>query len=174
MLVYETRANRTLRSAGFWPSTAAPGRCPAPSRQHCSAFVLGGLVEGTAHAWLAPYADPAVLAVVCLVIAPLPIGTIRQALSGSSLLAPPGLVEEVEAVARATAAARPARLSRLCPRRRSAGRGRWRSTSSCRRTGRSAMCAPSMRSATVGAAIGGEYFGRWLTITFTGDPEWAR
>ena len=174
MLVYETRANRTLRSDFLALDGRAWAMSGAITAALLVAFVLGGLVEGTPHAWLAPYADPAVLAVVCLVIAPLPIGTIRQALSEILLLAPPGLVEEVEAVAKATAArhgllgfhAYVAKIGRsrqmeihfILPPDRPLGDVR---------------TLDAIRD-EVGAAIGGESADRWLTITFTGDPEWAR
>src|SRR5690606_12465550 len=45
------------------------------------AFACGWFVEGRARDWITPYADPAVLALVCLVSTPMPLGTMRQALA---------------------------------------------------------------------------------------------
>ena len=64
------------------------------------AFSVGHAIEGTSLDYLTPYIDPAVLALVCLVIIPMPIGTIRRALADVLLITPPDLKEHVDEVAR--------------------------------------------------------------------------
>ena len=104
----------------------------------------------------------------------MPLGTVRQAVSEILLMAPRELVEHVETVARATAerhgfigfetyAAKIGRsqqieISFVLPQDfQLAGIG----------------TLDAIRD-EVGRLIGGESPDRWLTITFTGDPEWAR
>ena len=174
MYVYELRANRGLRS----DFVALDGRAWAMSGGITAsllvAFILGAAIEGTRYAHLAPYVDPAVLALVCLVIAPLPLGTIRQALSEILLLAPAELVEKVEKVARATVArhgflGHHAYVAKI-------GRSRQMEIHFILAPGHAigeVRALDAIRD-EVGVAIGGESADRWLTITFTGDPEWAR
>ncbi len=49
--------------------------------------------------WISAYVDPVVLALVCLIIIPLPIGTVRQALSEILLITPVDLKAHVDRVA---------------------------------------------------------------------------
>ncbi|WP_208452653.1 cation diffusion facilitator family transporter [Burkholderia gladioli] len=65
------------------------------------AFCVGLAVQGTKWAWISPYIDPAVLAAVCLVIIPLPMSVIRQALGEIFLITPPDLRRHVEDIAQA-------------------------------------------------------------------------
>lgn len=52
------------------------------------AFAIGYGLTGTAHQWIAPYIDPAVLALVCLIIIPMPLGNVKQALADILLVTP--------------------------------------------------------------------------------------
>ena len=63
------------------------------------AFTIGFAVNGTQFDYISRYVDPVVLAVVCLVIIPIPIGTVRQALSDILLIAPVELKARVDTVA---------------------------------------------------------------------------
>jgi predicted Co/Zn/Cd cation transporter (cation efflux family) len=136
--------------------------------------LLGRGLEGSAHTDLVPHVDPAVLALICLVLAPLPLGTVCQAISEILLMAPPELVALVEGVARATA-----------QRHAFAGFAAYVS-----KIGRSQQIElyfvvpadfaigdlrhlDAIRD-EVGQLTGGEAPDRWLTIFFTGDREWAR
>ena len=114
------------------------------------------------------------LALVCVVIAPLPLGTVRQAASEILLMAPRELVEQVEGVAQRTA-------------RQHGFVGFEAYVAKIGRSLQMEICfvAPpafpigDIRTLDairdeVGRLIGGEGPDRWLTIMFTGDPERAR
>ena len=137
------------------------------------AFCIGYAVQGTPWEWISPYIDPAVLALVCLLIIPLPVSTIRQALADIFLVTPPDLMQHVDTVARAFVdkhgfASYRAYVARI---------GR------CRSIELYFIVPPDAPARTiaawdelreeVGKAIGDEGPDRWLTVVFTGDPEWA-
>lgn len=131
------------------------------------------LIQGTAHAWLAPYVDPAALLLICLVIVPLPLGTVREALSDILLVTPQDLKAHVDRVAGAVVArfgfvAYRAYVARV-------GRGRqivlhfivprdW--------PGKRLEEWDAIRD-EIGGALGDDTPDRWLTIVFTTDPESA-
>src|SRR5690606_29177389 len=91
MWVCETRANRRIRSS--FVALDAKGWLMAAliAGALLAAFAGGLLVEGTRWAWVSPYIDPAVLALVCLAIIPMPLGTVRQALRDILLVTPQDL-----------------------------------------------------------------------------------
>ncbi|WP_433996162.1 cation diffusion facilitator family transporter [Bradyrhizobium lablabi] len=137
------------------------------------AFCLGYAVQGTSWQWISPYIDPAILAIVCAIIIPLPISDVRQAFSDIFLVTPADLKQHVDSAARAFVAkhgfasyrAYVAKVGRLrqielyfivpadIPPKAIAG---W----------------DALRD-EIGETIGDEGPDRWLTIVFTGDPAWA-
>jgi len=137
------------------------------------AFCIGYAVQGTEWQWISPYIDPAVLAIVCLLIIPLPVSTIRQALADIFLVTPSGLKAHVDTVAQAFVEKH--------------GLASYRAYVA--RVGRSReielyFIVPADAPARtigewdalrdeIGEAVGGEGPDRWLTVVFTGDPEWA-
>jgi predicted Co/Zn/Cd cation transporter (cation efflux family) len=137
------------------------------------AFLVGMAVKGTPQGWIAPYVDPVILALVCLVVIPLPIGAVRQALSEILLITPPDLKARVDGVADD------------CVERE----GFLGYRAYVAKVGRATQVelyfvAPKNQPAKsleewdrirdrVGAAIGGEGKDRWLTIAFTTDVAWA-
>jgi predicted Co/Zn/Cd cation transporter (cation efflux family) len=137
------------------------------------AFLIGLAVQPTPVAWVAKYVDAVVLGLVCLVMIPLPIGTIWKALSEILLIAPVDLRDHVDHVASQTVR----RLGFLSYRAYVA------------RVGRATqielyfIVPKGLPAKTVeewdalrdeiGAAIGDESASRWLTIAFTADAEWA-
>ncbi len=137
------------------------------------AFVAATAAEATRFGWMAPYADPVVLAAICIVIIPLPVPSVRQALSDMLLVTPAPLKEQVDAVCRAyvdrcdfvTYRAYVAKVGRaqdieiyfivppgIAP--------------------RSVADWDALRD-EIADAIGEETPDRWLTIVFTEDLEWA-
>lgn len=138
-----------------------------------AAFALALAARGTAWNWIAPYADPAILAGVCLVLLPMPIPTLRTALADVFLVTPADLKAKIEAVAAgfvirhdlASFRAYIARNGRQLfielyfivppdsPPRSIADWDRLRDE--------------------VGETIGDAGPDRWLTVVFTGDPGWA-
>ncbi|KQV33595.1 MULTISPECIES: cation transporter [unclassified Rhizobium] len=173
MAIIGFRANRTIRSdfvaldAKSWMMSAGL------TSALLVAFVIGYLIQGTAHEWLSPYIDPVALTLVCLVIIPIPAGTIRQALADIMLVTPGDLKNHVDVVAE-TIVQRHGFLSHRAYVAR-VGRGRQIELY---------FIVPEdfppqklqdwdrIRD-EIGDAIGGEGPDRWLTIAFTTDPEWA-
>lgn len=174
MFVYERRANRQLGSDFVGLDARSWAMSGAITAALLVAFVAGRALEGSAHADLVPYVDPAVLALVCLVIAPIPLGTVRQAVSEILLMAPPELVAHVESAAREVVqrhgfADFEAYVAKI---------GRSQQIELCFVVP-AAFPIGDIRTLDairdeVGHAIGGEGPDRWLTIIFTGDQEWAR
>ena len=167
------RANRTIRSDFVALDVTAWLMSAGVTAALLVAFIIGSLVEGTEHAWIGPYVDPGVLALVCLFTIPMPVGTIRQAFADILLITPLDLEAHVDEIARATVAkhgfvshrayvAKVGRLSQVelyfivpqgLPPRTIEDWDRLRDE--------------------IGGAIGDEGPNRWLTIAFTADREWA-
>lgn len=137
------------------------------------AFCLGYLVQGTGWQHISPYIDPAVLALVCLIIIPLPVSAIRQALADIFLITPADLKQHVDTVAQRFVDTHGFSFHRAY----------------VARVGRSReielyfIVPPDMPAKTVvewdalrdevADALGEQSPDRWLTVVFTGDPAWA-
>ena len=136
------------------------------------AFVAAELMKDTPLAYLRPYADPTVLAVLTLCLVFVPIQTVRRALTEILLITPPELDQHVRRVMDAIVARR----------------GFEHYTSYVAKVGRaqfieihivvppySPLSSIAMADAIrreIATAIGGEGPQRWLTIDFTADPRW--
>ncbi len=173
MAVYATRANRTLRSDFVALDAKAWIMSGGITSALLIAFVLGAAVKDTQFDWIRPYVDPAVLALVSLVIIPLPVRTVRQALADMLLIAPRDMTDQVHAVAQAAVE----RHGFLSFRVYLAKVGRARQIELYFIVPRGLPPRPieywdGLRD-EIGDAIGGEGPDRWLTIAFTADPEWA-
>lgn len=99
MAVFATRANRTVRSDFLALDAKAWIMSAALTAALLVAFVFGYLIQGTRLQWMSPYIDPAALALVCLVVIPIPVGTMRRALADILLVTPADLKRHVDAVA---------------------------------------------------------------------------
>lgn len=173
MAVFATRANRTVRSDFLALDAKAWIMSAALTAALLVAFVFGYLIQGTRLQWMSPYIDPAALALVCLVVIPIPVGTMRRALADVLLVTPADLKRHVDAVAsdivrRHGFSSYRAYVARV-------GRGRQIELFFIVPSGwppRTLEAWDKIRD-EVGAAIGGEGPDRWLTIVFTSDPEWA-
>lgn len=173
MWVFETRANRRIRSS--FVALDAKGWLMAAllAGALLVAFAAGLLVEGTQWAWVTPYIDPAVLMLVCLVIIPMPLGTIRQALRDILLVTPQDLKDHVDAVARQVVE----RYGFVDHRAYVARVGRGRQIElvfivPANGPARRVEEWDALRE-QISEALGGDDANRWLTIEFTADPEWA-
>ncbi len=171
--VLEMRANRRIRSDFIALDVRSWIMSGGITLALLVAFVIGLAIQDTSYGWLSPYVDPAVLAVVCLVIIPLPVGTVKQALADILLVTPSDLKAHVDAVARQAVAthgfvsfrayvakvgrAQQIELYFIVPQDAPP---------------RAIAAWDAMRDA-IGAAIGPDSPDRWLTIIFTGDMEWA-
>lgn len=169
----ETRANRRIGSDFIRLDVKGWIMSAGITAALLVAFTIGHLVQGTRFEPVSPYIDPAVLALVCLVIIPIPISTVRRALSDIFLVTPADLKLHVDEVARdfverygfASYRAYVARVGRsreielyfiVRPETEARTIGQW----------------DAIRD-EVAEAIDGRGPDRWLTVVFTGDPEWA-
>lgn len=137
------------------------------------AFLTGAAIEGTRHAWMIPYIDPAVLALVCLFLLPIPVATVRHALADILLVTPPDLKNHVDDIARHITE----KYHFTTWRSYVARVGRAKQIELYFVIPRDAPARPlwewdALRD-EVGEAIGDEGPHRWLTIAFTCDLEWA-
>ncbi|HEY6630504.1 MAG TPA: cation transporter [Rhizobiaceae bacterium] len=167
------RVNRRLRSDFVSLDAKAWAMSGAITAALLVAFLAGLAVRNTPWSWIAPYVDPVVLSLVCIVVIPLPVSTVRQALSEILLITPPDLKAHVDGVA-----------AEWVEREGFVGYRAY-----VAKVGRATQIelyfvAPknqppkaleewdSIRD-RVGAAIGGEGKDRWLTIAFTTEVAWA-
>ncbi|MBF8675907.1 cation transporter [Pseudomonas fulva] len=171
--VIEGKANRKLRSDFVAMDVKGWVMSASITAALLIAFCFGYAMQGTSLEWVSPYIDPAVLALVCLVIVPLPMSVVRQALADIFLVTPGDLKQHVDAVAQAFVERHGLQSYRAY----------------VAKVGRSReielyfIVPPQMAAKTIeqwdawrneiGEAIGGEGPNRWLTVVFTGDPEWA-
>ncbi|MOA45256.1 hypothetical protein D3C78_1676370 [compost metagenome] len=113
------------------------------------------------------------LALVCLVIIPLPLSVVRQALSEIFLVTPGDLKLHVDEVAKAFVIRHGLQSYRAYV----AKVGRSREIELYfivpKAMGAKSIDEWDALRGEVGDAIGGEGPDRWLTVVFTGDPEWA-
>ena len=173
MAVLETRANRTIRSDFVALDIKSWIMSAGITAALLIAFCIGYMVEGTVHEWVTPYIDPAVLILVCLVIIPIPIGSIRQALSEVFLVTPRVLKQQVD-----EACAQIVRKYGFLGFRAyvaKVGRGRLIELHFVVPRGQDARNLEDWDAlrAEIGQVIGGEGPDRWLTIAFTTDDLWA-
>lgn len=97
--IAEHQANRRLRSALVAMDVKGWLMTGGVTCALLVAFIVGLLLEGTDQEHLTPYVDPAILAVVAVLLLPVPLGTLRRALSEIALVTPESLRDEAEAVA---------------------------------------------------------------------------
>ncbi|WP_347917315.1 cation transporter [Paracoccus marcusii] len=173
MAIHNRHANRSIRSnfvaldvQGWTISAALTGALLA-------AFVFGWAIQGTALDHLSPYVDPAVLALVCVIVIPLPVPTIRRALADILLITPPDMMAQVDRVARDVVARHGFLDHRAYVAR--VGRGRQIELYFIVPQGQPPRPLEEWDAIRdqIGEAIGGDITNRWLTIAFTTDPEWA-
>lgn len=173
MVAYTWAANRRFRSHLIALDGKAWGVGAALGLALFTAFLAGFLIRGTALAWLVPYVDPAALALVSLVVIPVPLGTIRRAVADILLVTPEAMKDHVDRVAREAVQQHGFLSYRAYVAR--VGRGsqielyfivppNW--------PARRLEAWDELRDA-IGRALGPDSPDRWLTIVFTTDPEWA-
>ncbi|MGV1792056.1 cation diffusion facilitator family transporter [Rhizobium sp. A37_96] len=173
MAAYGRRANETLRSNFIALDVKAWIMTGSLSGALLLAFIFGFFIQGTSLQWMSPYVDPVALALVCLIVIPMPIGTIKQAFADILLVTPSDLREHVDRVATDIVRRHDFQSYRSYVAR--VGRGKQIELY---------FIVPPDGPAKkleewdrirdeIGEAIGDEGPDRWLTIAFTTDPEWA-
>lgn len=173
MSVYQLRANRRLKSQLVALDAKAWMMSGAITTALLLAFAMGGMLQGTPLERWTPYIDPGVLALVCLLILPLPLGTIRRALEDILLVTPQDLRLHVDEVARQVVEEEGFLDFRAYVAR--VGRGRQIELHFIVPPGlppRTLESWDRLRD-RIGDRIGGDPHQRWLTIAFTTDLEWA-
>ncbi|MBB3425896.1 putative Co/Zn/Cd cation transporter (cation efflux family) [Rhizobium sp. BK312] len=173
MAAYATRANKTIGSNFIALDAKAWVMTGSLSAALLLAFIFGFFIQGTKLQWMSPYVDPVALALVCLIVIPMPVGTIKQAFADILLVTPADLRDHVDRVAAEIVQC----YNFLSYRSYVARVGRGRQIELY-------FIVPPDGPAKkleewdhirdeIGEAIGGEGPDRWLTIAFTTDPEWA-
>lgn len=171
--IVEARANRRIGSAFLRLDVRGWIMSGGITAALLIAFLVGYAVQGTPWQWISPYIDPAVLAVVCVIIIPLPISTARQALADIFLLTPVELMQHVDDVAQGFVE----KYGFVTYRAYAARVGRSREIELYFIVPADAPARPiaewdALRD-EIGAAIGNDGPHRWLTIVFTSDLGWA-
>jgi len=171
--VVETRANRLIGSDFIKLDVRAWVMSGGITAALLIAFCLGYLVQGTPWAWISPYIDPAVLALVCLVIIPLPVASVQQALSEVQLVTPADMMAGVEEVAESIVKKYGFESYRAYVAK--VGRARQIELYFIVPPGMPARRMEDWDAIRdeVGDAIGDDTPDRWLTVVFTGDLEWT-
>lgn len=173
MAVFVKRANRRIQSGFLALDAKAWLMSAALTAALLAAFVFGFMIQGTDLQWLSPYIDPTVLALVCLAILPMPVGTVKQALADILLVTPLDLKQQVDGVAQEMVS----RYGFISYRAYVARVGRGKQIELY-------FIVPTDWPPTrleewdrirdeIGEALGDDSPDRWLTIVFTTDPEWA-
>ena len=173
MVLLERRANKTIRSDFIALDIQSWLMSAGIAGSLCVAFCLGYVLEGSRYEWMSPYVDPVVLALICLALIPLPIATIRRALSEVLLVTPVSLRDRVESIAGDFVV----RYGFLSHRAYVAKIGRGTQMEIYFIVPQN---SPPRRleewdriRSEVGTAIGNEGPDRWLTVVFTADTRWA-
>ncbi|WP_374321116.1 cation diffusion facilitator family transporter [Pseudoxanthomonas kaohsiungensis] len=173
MAWYGHRANRRLRSDFVAMDVRGWLMSAAITAALLVAFAIGLAIQGTRLEWISPYIDPAVLALVCLVVFPVPLGAVRQALEEILLVTPTELKQHVDRVAGEVVARHGFTGYRAYVAK--VGRGRQIELYFIAPSGWPARTLEEWDALRdeIGEAIGGDSPDRWLTIAFTTDREWA-
>lgn len=173
MATYAQRMNKSLKSNFIALDAKAWVMTGGLSAALLVAFIFGFFIQGTTLQWMSPYVDPVALALVCIIVIPIPAGTIKQAFADILLMTPADLREHVDRVATDVVERYNFESYRSYVAR--VGRGKQIELY---------FIVPKDGPAKkleewdhirdeIGEAIGDESPDRWLTIAFTTDPEWA-
>lgn len=173
MAIAEMRANKTLRSDFIALDAKAWIMSGGISAALLIAFAIGYAVQDTGWVWISPYIDPAVLALICIVITPLPVATVKQSLSEVLLVTPDELKRQVDTAAQ-TAVRRHGFLSYRAYAAK-VGRAKQIELYFIVPHGWPAKTLEEWDHIRdeIGDDVGDEGPDRWLTIAFTTDVEWA-
>ena len=166
------RANKQIKSDFVALDAKAWLMAAAITVAYLFAFSFGLAAQDSGFAHITPYVDPVILALVCLIVTPIPFTTVRRALADILLVTPPELKHHVDTIAEDfvrrygfdTHRAYVARVGRgrqielyfLVPENYPA------------RT----LAEWDLIRDEVSDAIGGDTPHHWLTIMFTSDDEW--
>ncbi|EJF91778.1 cation diffusion facilitator family transporter [Bartonella tamiae] len=173
MAIFEAYKNRTIRSAFIAIDVKSWIVSGAISLALLFAFIFAFFIEGTSYSWLLPFIDPSVLALIALVMIPIPLKTVLKAFREILMITPASLDHHVNRV-----------VDSIVEKY-----GFVDSQNYLAKVGRSTtieihLILPEnfpLKSIEdldkireeIGALIGDAGPDRWLTISFTANPHWA-
>lgn len=173
MAIYSSTQNRRIRSDFIALDAKAWIMSGGITAALLIAFIIGYAIENTPLDWLTPYVDPAALALVCVVIIPIPAATIKHALSDMLLVTPADLKDHIDNVAseftrRYGFTSHRSYVAKV-------GRGKQIELYFIVPTEMPAKALAEWDRIRdeISKAVGDDTPNRWLTIAFTTDPEWA-
>lgn len=172
MLDYQRRLNRRLQSALIQLDIQSWLISTVITAALLAAFVAGFLLQGGPHEWLTPYIDPAILALLTLVLIPGPARTVARAVKQILRITPGELDREISGLmAQITG-----RYGFECFSHSVTpiGRGLFVEIQIVlpQSMDRWAVSELDGVRAEIAAAIGREGPNRWLAIAFTRDRRW--
>lgn len=97
--IWEHRANKRIKSALVDMDIKGWIMAAGVTSALLVAFAIGFFLDGTEAEWLMPYVDPAVLALVALVLIPMPLSVLRKAVAELAMVTPKPLLNEAEEIA---------------------------------------------------------------------------
>ena len=173
MAAFEFRCNRKIKSAFIavdakgWIVSGGIGVALL------CAFSFANLIEGTSYIWILPYIDPVVLALIALIMLPVPVKIVIKALRDILMITPADLDEHVNVI-----------VDKIVEKYGFIG-----SQNYLAKVGRSTMIEihlilprhykiteveelDKIRS-EIGEEIGNAGPDRWLTVSFTANSQWA-
>jgi predicted Co/Zn/Cd cation transporter (cation efflux family) len=173
MAIFVKRANRSIQSDFLALDAKSWLMSSALTAALLVAFIFGFMIQGTGLEWVSPYIDPTVLALMSLVVIPIPVGTVKQALADILLVTPSDLKQHVDEIAQEIVQCYGFISYRAYVAR--VGRGRQIELYFIVPTDWPPKQLEEWDKIRdeIGEAIGDESSNRWLTIVFTTDPEWA-
>lgn len=170
---YEARCNRRIGSAFIAIDIKGWVISGCLSLAILIAFVFALLIKDTAFGWLIPYIDPAILAIICVIMAPLPLRVVKKAMKEIFLVTPRDLDNRVadvveEVIARYGFVDAQTYVSRV-------GRATTIEVHLVLPHGYPIQTVEWLDKVRgeIGDAIGGAGPNRWFTVSFTAKPEWT-
>jgi cation diffusion facilitator family transporter len=173
MYVYERRKNRDADSGLVHLDAQSWLMSTVESGALVVAFVFAWVLGSTPYAYLARYVDPAVLALLSLVVLPIPIRTAREALSEILLMTPSGLDSQVRSVMDEVVAHHG--FVGYTSYAAKVGRGQFIEVHIVVEPDRQLGTAADLDAVReeIADALGASGTEKWLTVDFTGSDAWT-
>lgn len=177
MFLYGRRANRGIGSEFLALDVKGWAMSGLITSALLVAFLIAWSLEGGPHQAWTPYVDPAVLAVLALMLLPVPLRTAVQAVKEILLITPAEVDQRVREIAAETVA----RHGMADARTYVAKVGRSRFVEIHFVTPKDWPARPISAfdeireeiGKALSTTLGGDARDRWLTVSFTADPKWA-
>ncbi|MFV0481436.1 MAG: cation diffusion facilitator family transporter [Campylobacteraceae bacterium] len=174
IVYFENKANKKIKSAFISLDLKSWIMATGITAALLVAFIFGLFIKDSTLSWITPYIDPIVLIIICLILIPLPVSTIKQALSEIMLVTPTDLKSHVDDVAQEMLK----KYSFLKTYRAYVAKQGRSKEIELYFIVKDDMPDSSLKfwddlRDEIGEKIGEDNPHRWLTIVFTNDIEWA-